>query len=50
MAVDRAKNISTRDSTGNYHPFRKFKIYIFVADAFNYDNRRYLEDRFCFYG
>ena len=35
---------------GDYHPFKKFKIYIFVADAFTYDNERYLEDVFCFYG
>ena len=30
--------------------FKKFEIYIFVADGFTYDNRRYLEDVFCFYG
>ena len=35
---------------GDDHPLRKFEIYIFVADAFTYDNRRYLEDVFCFYG
>ena len=34
----------------NIHSFRKFEIYIFVADAFNYDNRRYSEDVFCFHG
>ena len=31
---------------GDDHPFRKFEIYIFVADAFTYDNRRYFEDKF----
>ena len=50
MAFDKAKSISTRGSIGDYHPFRKFEIYIFVADAFTYGKRRYLEDRFCFYG
>ena len=30
--------------------FKKFEIYIFVADAFSYNNRRYLEDVLCFYG
>ena len=35
---------------GDDHPLRKFEIYIFVADAFTYDNRRYLEDVFSFYG
>ena len=35
---------------GDYHLFRKFEIYIFVAESFSYDNRRYLEDKFCFYG
>ena len=29
---------------GDDHPFRKFEIYIFVADAFTYDNRRNLKD------
>ena len=47
MAFDRAKNVSTRSSS---HPFRKFEINIFVVDAFTYDNRIYLEDKFCFYG
>ena len=46
MAFDRAKSISIRGSIGDYHSFRKFEIYIFAADAFSYDNRRYLEDRF----
>ena len=35
---------------GDDHPFRTFEIYISVADAFTYDNRRYLEDKSCFYG
>ena len=41
MAFDRAKSISIRGSIGDYHSFRKFEIYIFAADAFSYDNRRY---------
>ena len=49
-AFDRAKSKSTRGSIGDHHPFRKFEMYIFVADAFTYDNRRYLEDKFCFSG
>ena len=31
------------------HSFRNIEICVFVADAFTYDNRRYLEDVFCFY-
>ena len=29
--------------------FQYFHYYAFVADAFTYDKRRYLEDVFCFY-
>ena len=50
MCFDRAESTSTRGSIGDYHSFRKFEIYIFVADAFTYDDRRCLEDMFCFYG
>ena len=50
MCFDRAKSISTRGSIGDNHSLRRFEIYIFVADAFTYDSRRYLEDMFCFYG
>ena len=31
------------------HSFRNIEICVFVADVFTYDNRRYLEDVFCFY-
>ena len=34
---------------GDDHSFRNIEICVFVADAFTYDNRRYLEAVFCFY-
>ena len=34
---------------GDGHSFRNIEICVFVADAFTYDNRRYLEGVFCFY-
>ena len=31
---------------GYQHTFGEFEIYVFVADAFTYENRGHLEDKF----